>query len=254
MTRFSANLGFLWTDRSLPDAILAAGAAGFDAVECHWPYETSASDVKAALAETGLPMLGLNTVRGDVSAGEMGLTALPGRQDDALAAIEQAVSYANEIDARAVHVMAGISDGADAEATFIENLTAACEIGMRHGLIILIEPLNAFDAPGYFLRNTQQASKLIEQVGSPNLKMMFDCYHVGRTEGDVSSTLTNMMPFIGHIQFAAVPDRGAPDHGDVDFHKIFSQVADLGWDQPLGAEYKPDGDTDASLGWMAKIR
>ena len=254
MNRFSANLGFLWTDRSLPDAIRAAKAAGFDAVECHWPYDTPASEVKKVLAETGLRMLGLNTVRGDVSAGEMGLSAMPGRQDDAMSAIGQAVSYANEIGAKAVHVMAGIGDGVEAEATFIENLSAACDLAMGSGLTILIEPLNAFDAPGYFLRCTQQAGTLIEQIGAPNLKLMFDCYHVGRTEVDVATTLTQMMPVIGHIQFAAVPDRGAPDHGDVDFRSIFDQIAKLGWDQPLGAEYKPDGDTDTSLGWMAKLR
>ena len=254
MTRFSANLGFLWTDRPLPDAIRAAKAAGFDAVECHWPYDTPASEVKLALAQTGLPMLGLNTVRGDVAAGEMGLSALPGRRDDALSAIVQAVSYADAIGAQAVHVMAGKCDGVEAEATFIENLSAACEIARRSGLTILIEPLNAFDAPGYFLGNTQQASTLIRQIDASNLKLMFDCYHVGRTEVDVAATLQKMLPIIGHIQFAAVPDRGAPDHGDVDFRRIFSLITELGWEHPLGAEYRPAGDTDASLGWMAKLR
>ncbi|QDT03707.1 Hydroxypyruvate isomerase [Rubripirellula lacrimiformis] len=254
MTRFSANLGFLWTDRPLPDAIRAAKAAGFDAVECHWPYDTPASEVKRALVETGLPMLGLNTVRGDVGAGQMGLSALPGRRDDAVSAIEQAVSYADETGTKAVHVMAGISEGAEAEAIFIENLSVACDLAMRRRLTILIEPLNAFDAPGYFLRCTQQAKSLIEHVNAPNLKLMFDCYHVGRTEVDVPTTLNKMMPVIGHVQFAAVPDRGPPDHGDVDYRPIFSQIAGLGWDQPLGAEYKPGGDTDASLGWMVKFR
>ena len=78
MTEFSANLGFLWTDRSLPEAIHAAQAAGFSAVECHWPFETPAQDVRAALHATGVPMLGLNTVRGN--PGENGLAALPGRE------------------------------------------------------------------------------------------------------------------------------------------------------------------------------
>ena len=65
--KFSANLGFLWADRPLPDAIHAAHAAGVDAVELHWPYDTPAAEVKAALDATGLPLLGLNTRRGDVA-------------------------------------------------------------------------------------------------------------------------------------------------------------------------------------------
>ena len=77
--RFSANLGFLWQDRPLPEAIHAAHAAGFDAVECHWPYDTPAQATRAALEETGLPLPGLNTVRGE--PGENGLCALPGRRD-----------------------------------------------------------------------------------------------------------------------------------------------------------------------------
>lgn len=118
--KFSANLGFLWTEHALPDAIRAAKAAGFDAVECHWPYDVPAADVKAALDETGLSMLGLNTVRGN--PGENGLAALPGREPEARAAIDQAIAYAVEIGADAIHVMAGFAEGPEAEATFLENL------------------------------------------------------------------------------------------------------------------------------------
>ena len=109
--KFSANLGFLWADRPLPDAIRAAKAAGFDAVECHWPYDAMPGDVEAALAETGLPMLGLNTRRGNVGIGENGLAALPGRETDAQAAIVEALAYAKAIGTSAVHVMAGNSSG-----------------------------------------------------------------------------------------------------------------------------------------------
>ena len=105
--QFSANLGFLWADLSLPDAIRAAKAAGFDAVECHWPYDTDPVQVKAALAETEFQMLGLNTSRGDVEAGDNGLSALPDRITQARTAIDQAVAYGNDIGALNIHVMAG---------------------------------------------------------------------------------------------------------------------------------------------------
>lgn len=253
MTRFSANLGFLWTDRTLPDAIRAAHAAGFDAVECHWPYDTPAADIAAALQDTGLPMLGLNTRRGDVAGGDNGMSAIPGREAEARAAIDEAIAYATRIGARSVHVMAGFADGPAARQCFIDNLTYACGQAADQNLTILIEPLNRFDAPGYFLSSLALASELIEDIASPNLRLMFDCYHVGRTEGDVLAHLKALYPVIGHIQFASVPDRGAPDHGEVDYASVFAQITDLGWVHPLGAEYKPVGPTDASLAWMTTL-
>lgn len=252
--RFSANLGFLWTELSLPDAIHAASAAGFDAVECHWPYGTDPSEVRAALEATGLKMLGLNTARGDVAAGENGLAALPGREADARAAIDQAVAYAAQIGAAKVHVMAGFAEGAAAQAAFVANLRYACEVAAPKGIAILIEPLNHYDAPGYFLSTTTQALGVIEAVGTENIALMFDCYHVQLMEGDLSNRLRKLQPKIGHIQFASVPDRGAPDHGEVAYAHIFEVIAAMGWETPLGAEYKPGGATEATLGWMAAYR
>jgi hydroxypyruvate isomerase len=249
--QFSANLGFLWTDRPLPDAIHAAGAAGFDAVECHWPYDVPATAIKAALVETGLPMLSMNTARGDVAAGDNGLAALPGREAEARAAIEQAVAYAEAIDARAIHVMAGRADGPAAREIFLENLHFA--VNAAGGRMILIEPLNPFDAPGYFLNHTDQARDIIEEIATPNLRLMFDCYHVGQTEGDVIARLKDLLPLVGHIQFAGVPDRGRPDRGQVDYAEVFTAIKGLGWTRPLGAEYRPDGPTEQSLSWMETL-
>lgn len=248
--KFSANLGFLWADRPLPEAIRAAKAAGFDAVECHWPYETPSSEVKAALDETGLPMLGLNTIRGN--PGENGLSALPGREDEARAAIDQAVAYARDIGAGAIHVMAGFAAGEEANRTFLANLAYAQETA-PDDITLLIEPLNRHDAPGYFLTTTDQARDILSELGRPGVKVMFDCYHVGRTEGDVTTRLADLADHIGHIQFASVPDRGAPDHGELDYRFIFAEIARLGWNLPLGAEYKPGGDTDDTLGWMKTL-
>lgn len=251
MTQFSANLGFLWSDLPLPKAIAAAKAAGFDAVECHWPYATPAEDTARALREAGLRMLGINTVRGN--PGENGLAALPGREQEARAAIDQALAYAQAIGADRVHVMAGFASGPTALAVYVANLGYAAQRAAAFGITILIEPLNRHDAPGYFLRTTDQAREIIAAVGYPNLKLMFDCYHVGRTEGDIITRFHDLMPIIGHVQFASVPDRGPPDHGELDYATIFAAIAAAGWATPLGAEYKPKGPTGESLGWMANL-
>tara|TARA_R110002049_G_scaffold309130_1_gene517423 strand:- start:2144 stop:2917 length:774 start_codon:yes stop_codon:yes gene_type:complete len=248
--KFSANLGFLWNDRPLPEAIRAARAAGFDAVECHWPYAIPADEVKAALDETGLRMLGLNTRRGDVGAGDNGLSAIPDREAEAREAIDEAIAYATAIDTPNIHVMAGFAAGDAARRTFVANLQYACDQAAPHGITILVEPLNKYDAPGYFLATTDQALAIIEAVGAPNLKLMFDCYHVQLMEGDLTHRIAALLPSIGHIQFASVPDRGAPDHGEINYDLLFRVISDLGYTAPLGAEYKPAGNTDDTLGWL----
>ncbi len=244
--QFSANLGFLWADRPLPEAIIAAKAAGFHAVECHWPYDVPAADVAKALSDTGLKMLGLNTHRGE--PGENGLSALPGREDEARAAVDQALAYADATGTANVHVMAGFANGPAAEAAFIKTLRYACE--KAGDKTILIEPLNHYDASGYFLQTTAQAEEIIAKVGAANLKLMFDCYHVQLMEGDVSNALERLRPIIGHVQVASVPDRGALDHGELNYPHIWNVLTRIGWDAPIGAEYKPGGDTDATLGWL----
>ena len=251
--KFSANLGFLWADRPLPDAIRAAKAAGFDAVECHWPYDTPARETKAALEETGLPMLGLNTRRGDVARGENGLAAVPGRETDARAAIDEALAYAQEVSASAVHVMAGFSGGPRARATFCENLAYACKATPK-GVTILIEPLNHYNAPGYFLGLTSQAADIIREVGRPNLRLMFDCFHVQIMEGDVVRRFENLLPLVGHVQIASAPDRAKPDHGELDYGYVLPRLVASGWDRPIGAEYLPEPGAEPDLSWLMRYR
>ncbi len=249
MTDFSANLGFLWKELSLPDAIRAAKAAGFAAVETHWPYATPAAELKAALDETGLPLLGVNTIQGE--EGENGLCALPGREEEARASIDQAIAYADATDARAIHVMAGFADGPEAHQIFVENLRYACDASER---TILIEPLNHHDAPGYFLSSSSQAADIIAEVDRANLKLMFDCYHLQIMEGDLTRRLTHHQGIIGHIQFASVPERAEPDLGEVNYTHIFAYLKELGYAAPLGAEYKPlSGKTEDGLGWMKAL-
>ena len=256
--RYSANLGFLYTDRPLPDAVRAAKAAGFDAVECHFPFDTPPDELKAALAETGLRMLALNTWPGDRDAGEFGLCALPDRMEDARREIGRAVDYAAAIGAEAVHVMAGrTGGGAAAEDAFRANLRFACDAAAPRGLGILIEPINTRDAAGYHLSTTAHAERVLDAVGDDRLRILFDCYHMQIMQGDLSASVERLMPAIGHVQIAAVPDRGEPDAGEVDYPWLMRRIEDLGYAGYVGAEYKPRGGpdaTEAGLGWLGAFR
>ncbi len=192
----------------------------------------------------------LNTRCGDVGAGDNGLSAIPKRDAEARAAIDEAIAYATAIGAKNIHVMAGFASGDAAHQTFVSNLQYACTQAAPHGITILIEPLNKYDAPGYFLTTTGQAISLINEVAAPNLKLMFDCYHVQLMEGDLTHRIEALLPWIGHFQFASVPDRGAPDHGEINYDHVFEVTRRLGYDAPLGAEYKPGDKTDDTLGWL----
>ncbi|HWK68205.1 MAG TPA: TIM barrel protein [Rhizobiaceae bacterium] len=255
MIRLSANLGFLWTDRPLPEAIHAAARAGFDAIELHWPYDIDPALVRKALDETGLPVLGLNTVRGDVAAGDFGLCALAGRQGDACRAIDQAFGYAAAIGAANVHVMAGKASGDEARRIFVENLRYAARVGKEKGVSVLIEPLNTRDVPGYFLTDAETARSIIDETACDNIRIMYDCYHMRIMGADLIAGVGSHLPAIGHVQFAAVPDRGEPDQGEVDYARLLPAIVEQGYTGFLGAEYKPRGaSTDAGLGWLADFR
>ncbi|WP_306028012.1 hydroxypyruvate isomerase family protein [Stappia sp. MMSF_3263] len=249
----SANLGFLWTELPLPDAVRAAARAGFDAVELHWPYSVPAPELRAAVEETGLPVLGLNMSRGDPDKGEFGLAALPGREADALAAFEQALGYARRIDAGNIHVMAGLAEGDAARRTFVANLRRFRDLAAPYGVTLLLEPINSRDVPGYFLSDCEAAAAIISDCGGDGIRIMYDCYHMQIMRGDLLRQAARMMDLIGHIQFAAVPDRAEPDHGEVDYGWLLPALRDAGYSGCFGAEYKPRATTDDGLGWIGRI-
>ncbi|WP_343217709.1 hydroxypyruvate isomerase family protein [Jiella flava] len=251
--RLSANLGFLFADQPLPEAIRAARAAGFDAVECHWPYDVDPGAVRAALVETGLSMVSLNTGRGSRDD-DFGLAAVPGREIEARAAISAAIAYGQTIGAASVHVLAGRAAGEAAARTFEANLAFACECAAPHGMTVLIEPLNPQDAPGYYLIGLDMAVSIIERLARPELKILFDCYHQQITGGDLFRRFAAHLQMIGHVQFAGVPDRGVPNAGEVAFDRLLPALQDLGYAGPFGAEYRPAGATEDSLGWMSAFR
>ena len=253
MSKLSANLGFLWPELSLVAAIAAAKESGFDAVECHWPYEVLATDVKAALDDAQIPMLGLNTRRGNVDAGEAGLTAVVGREREARAYLDAAIEYGAAIGCRSVHVMSGVASGNQAHDVLVENLKYASEQAAKQSMNILIEPINTRDIPGYFLNTVEQAADVVQQLSAPNVKIMFDCYHVQIMQGDLLVRLEKYLPFIGHIQIAAVPDRGEPGQGELDYRSICQAIDSIGYQGYIGAEYKPRTTTDDGLAWMTLL-
>lgn len=249
--KFSAHLGYLWNDLPLPDAIRKAKSAGFDAVDCHFPYDEDPQLVRAALVQVGLPMLGINT-RIDKKNGDFGLAAVPGRETDARVIIDEAVTYAAAINTPTVHVMAGNVKGPAAFDCFEKNLRYAVAEAAKHDITILIEPLNPRSNPDYFLQDMPTAVQLIEKIAAPNLKLLFDFFHAQIIRGDLLKQVEAFLPLIGHMHIAGVPNRNEPDASEVNFGWLLPEVYKLGYDGYISAEYAPAGETvEEGLGWLA---
>jgi hydroxypyruvate isomerase len=182
--------------------------------------------------------------------GDFGLAALPGREAEARTAIDEAIAYAAAIGAGAVHVMAGKPEsGGKARRTYLDALAYAAGRAEAAGQIVLIEPLNPRDAPGYFLKTSAQAAEIIAEVGRENIKLLFDCYHLQIVEGDLTRRLERLLPIIGHVQIAAVPSRAEPDEGEINYPGVFQALDTLGWSGWTACEYKPRGRTEDGLSW-----
>ena len=117
---------------------------------------------------------------------------------------------------------------------------------------MVVEPINSFDMPQFFLNTSAQTIRAIDETGDPAIKLQYDIYHMQRMEGEVSGTIERLFPRIGHIQVAGVPGRTEPDRGELNFDHIFGLIDRLGYDGWIGAEYKPVAGTEAGLGWLKK--
>lgn len=256
MLRFSANLGFLWSDLPLLERIDHAAEAGFRAIELHWPYDTPGRAVRNACERRRLTLLGVNTVVGDAARREFGLGALAGREADFQAAIDQSLAFCRDSGANAVHAMAGVvpaDQRGKARETFLRNLREAAEKASRQGVTLLLEPINPRDKPDYFYSRVGEAVSIIEELGSDTVRLMFDVYHVGVTEGDVITKLRRYKDVIGHVQIAAVPSRAEPDEGEISYPAIFEELERIGYKGFIGCEYKPRAATEDGLGWVNRL-
>lgn len=250
--KLSANLGMLWTELDLLEAMHAAHSAGFAAVETYWPYITRSVDVALVLEELGIPMISLNTVGGDLAKREFGLAALPGREDEARAAIDKAMAYALDVSARHVHVLAGrVERDAASTEVYMQNISYAGERGAAYGIDVLIEPISHVSQTDYFLHDVDQAAEILAALDAPNVRMLFDCFHVASSGGNVAELLEEHLDLVGHVQLASVPERGAPVPGSADTQAMHRVLEAGGYEGFVAGEYIPAGRTEDSLAWMA---
>ena len=256
MPKFAANLSFLFQDIDYFERFAAAADCGFHAVEYLFPYDYPAAVLKQTLAAHRLEQALFNLPPGDWDAGERGLAALPGREAEFRDAVALAGEYAEALACERVHAMAGIvpedADRDTYEECYVANLRYAADYFRARGIRTLIEPLNSFDMPGYLLNGTKQARRVIEAVGSDNLFLQYDVYHLQIMEGNIADSFERDLDIIGHVQIAGVPGRFEPNVGELNYPYLFALFDRLGYDGWVGCEYRPESETRAGLGWAGE--
>jgi hydroxypyruvate isomerase len=258
MPRFSANISMLFREVELPDRFDAAARAGFKAVEIQFPYGFDKDLLAERAQRAGVEVVLINLTAGDFSKGDRGIGCLPGRMAEFRDAVGPGIAYARALGCRQMNCLAGCpigrNDPAKLRETYISNLRfAAGELG-RAGMDLLIEPVNSRTFPGSFLRNSGQAIGIMDEANVPNLKLQYDWFHMQIMEGDLVKTMESLLPRIGHMQFADVPDRHEPGTGELNFPFLFDWLDRVGYQGWIGAEYVPSATTEASLGWFERYR
>ena len=254
MPKFAANLTMLFTEVPFLDRFALARDAGFSAIEYLFPYEFEAAKLKEHLGQNGLKQVLFNVPAGNWAEGERGIAANPERVEEFRAGVAKAVEYALELGVGGLNCLAGKripGYGDDIQwSTLVANIRYAASVLQKKGLRLMVEPLNHFDAPGFFLNRTEQALKLIDDAGMPNVFLQYDVYHAQREEGNLAATLRKHINKIGHIQIADNPGRHQPGTGEINYPFIFREIDASGYRGYVGLEYVPVPDSKSSLAWI----
>ena len=254
MPRFAANLTFMFNEYTFLDRFEAAAQAGFECVEYLFPYDYPVDLLAERIERAGVRTVLFNLPPGDWDAGERGLAALPERADDMREGLYRALPYIRALGVKQVHLMAGFARGAEADRAYRKAIQWCAAQLAAEGVDLLLEPINRRDMPGYYLNDVDAAAALITELALPNLKLQFDVYHAQILHGDITRRLQRLMPLIGHVQIASVPERHEPDDEELNYSFLFRQFDRLGYGGYIGAEYRPRGRTEDGLAWFAPYR
>jgi hydroxypyruvate isomerase len=255
MPKLAANLTMLYNEVEFLDRFDAAAKSGFAGVEYLFPYAYPKEQIAERLARHRLTQVLHNLPAGDWAAGERGIACHPARVGEFQDGVAKAIEYATTLGCMQLNCLAGIApQGIDVQAvraTFVANLRFAADRLGAAGIKLLTEPINTFDIPGFFLSGTRQALDIIRDVGSSNLFLQYDVYHMQRMEGELANTIKTHLLQIAHVQIADNPGRNEPGTGEINYRFLFGFLDSIGYTGWIGCEYKPKGTTVGGLGWRA---
>lgn len=257
--KVAANLSMLFTELPLQDRIIAAAAAGFDGVEIQFPYELPAIRLKELLSMAGMPLCLINLPAADLLNGGPGLAAVPYRQVEFDAALEQALSYSAMSRPEKVNVLPGrLAEGLtkdEAMNCLVNNLHKTAEAFQVLGIGVVTEAINPLDMSGFLVNTPKDLDELLKAVDHPNLKAQFDLYHMAKQRVDLRAGIQLLAGRIGHVQFADYPRRSAPGTGELDFEALLKTLTESGYRGWLAAEYRSLEDAAVEdFNWLERWR
>ena len=280
---FDVNCSILFTELPLLQRPAAAKAAGFDAVEFWWPFagpvpgDREADAFVTALGDAGVSLISLNFTAGDMAAGERGWLSQPANSAAFRANIPACADIAKRTGCTRLNALYGNRvDGVPAERQdelAAENLELAAAAAADIGAVVLIEALNSYESPGYPLVSAASAVDVVKRMREAagaregnggnggnsgdarhagNVAFLADLYHLARMGEDLAGVVSGYREWIGHVQIADVPGRGAPGTGTIGYEALLRQLAEQGYPGYVGLEYKPagPGDSSTSFSWL----
>jgi hydroxypyruvate isomerase len=256
MPKFAANLSMLFTEQDFLARFAAAARCGFAGVEYLFPYAYPKEQLAELLRQNGLAQVLHNLPAGNWEGGERGIACHLDRVGEFQEGVERAIDYARALGCRQINCLAGIAPESVPHSrtrdVFLGNLQYAAPRLAAHGIKLLIEPINTYDLPGFFLAHTEQALAIMEEVNNPNLYLQYDVYHMQMMEGNLADTIRKNLARIAHIQVADVPGRHEPGTGEINYGFLFQHLDSVGYQGWVGCEYKPLAKTEDGLAWLAR--
>lgn len=256
MKGFSAHIGYLFNEVPLEQRFAAARDAGFTVVEHPSLYSLPAARVKQLLADSGLRIIQSSFPAGDIARGEKGFAALPNQTERFQASLADSLDYAVEAGIPALHCMAGVGPtGANRQQmwdTYIANMRKAANATAERGMLLLIEPISSGSIANYFIEDPMDAVRAMAEIGSPNVRLLFDVFHATMIGQDPFAFIRDHAAQIYHIHIADHPGRHEPGTGTIEFERLYDTLEAVGYDGYVGCEYTPHGKTHDGLGWMRR--
>ncbi|MDK2821648.1 MAG: hydroxypyruvate isomerase [Clostridia bacterium] len=257
MLNFDANLTMLFTELPFLERFEVAKKAGFSSVEFQFPYDFDCTEIEQTVKRLGLNITLFNLPAGNWGAGDRGIAADPSRIDEFRKGVATARQWAQRLGCQRLNCLVGLRlpEYTEEEQWKVvqENLAYAAEQLAKDNIMLLMEPLNTYDVPGFLISTTQQAEKLLNLVGAPNLRIQYDVYHMQRMEGELIGTLKQLGNKVGHIQIADNPGRHQPGTGEINYKYVLESIDSMGYKGYIGLEYIPHPNTETSLKWLEHL-
>lgn len=254
--KFAANLSLLFHEWPLLDRFAAARDAGFTAIELQFPYDESADALHRAVERAGVTAVLVNTPMLP-GVHPFGFGCRRELQDVWRTNLRRTLEYAQALGARRVNVLPGCVPNFAAQSAcedvFVENLGLACDVLQPAGIEVLLEVINGRDVPGYLLRHYEDADRILARCGG-RVGLQFDLYHAAMLGLDPAGEIARRASSIRHVQFADAPGRREPGTGEIRFDAVLHALQSAHYSGWISAEYRPSGDTLASLAWLTDWR